>query len=71
MISGLFQNWSNDLQLLARTDFDRAREATERFQRSEMRLMVRLSITGGVLSDKARVVENQRRRSLMQFTMRQ
>ncbi len=65
VISGLFQNWANDLQLLARTDFDRAREATERFQRSEMRLMARLSITGGVLSDKIGVVENRRRRSLM------
>jgi hypothetical protein len=70
VINGLFQYWSNDLQLLARTDFDRAREATERFQRSEMRLMVRLSITGGVLSDKIKVTGNQRRRSLMQVLMR-
>ncbi|HST24141.1 MAG TPA: hypothetical protein VLR90_23770 [Blastocatellia bacterium] len=70
VINGLFQYWSNDLQLLARTDFDRAREATERFQRSEMRLMVRLSITGGVLLDKIRVTENQRRRSLTEVLMR-
>jgi hypothetical protein len=51
-INNMLQYWSKILQSLARTDFDRARTATERFQRSEVRLMIRLSIVGGVLSDK-------------------
>lgn len=40
--------------------FDRARAATEHFQRSEKRLMIRFSLTEGVLSDKDKVVENQK-----------
>ena len=61
MITSLFQEWSNNLRLVAGTDFDRAKVATEHLQRSEMRLMVRLSIVGGLLSDKLRVIENNRR----------
>lgn len=56
-VGNMLQYWSSTLQLLARTDFDRARMATERFQRSEVRLMIRLSIAGGVLSDKVDGIE--------------
>ncbi|MGA9770318.1 MAG: hypothetical protein WBV94_14870 [Blastocatellia bacterium] len=66
IINNLFQYWSSDLQMLARKDFDRARAATERFQRSEVRLMVQLSIAEGVLSDKAESIGYPGRRSLMQ-----
>lgn len=63
MAGHLIQEWSNDLQLLARTDFDRAAAAAERFQRNELRLVVRFAIIEGVLSDKTKVIESQKKRS--------
>jgi hypothetical protein len=64
VVGNMLQYWSNNLQLLARADFDRARMATERFQRSEVQLMVRLSIAEGVLSNK---IEGNELRSFIQI----
>ena len=50
-ICNMLQYWSNNLQQLAREDLDRAKLACDRFQRTEVRLMIRLSIARGVLSN--------------------
>lgn len=41
-----------DIALLAKNDFDRAKLAADRFQRSELRTLARLYVAEGVLSDK-------------------
>jgi hypothetical protein len=52
LLGGMVASCFNDIGLLARADFDRAKEMADRFQRAEARIMARLSMLRGSLSDK-------------------
>lgn len=49
-INSLYFRYANELTLLARIDFDRAKSVADRFQRSEAQAMARLFVAQGVLS---------------------
>ncbi len=49
-INSLYFQYANELPLLARIDFDRAKSVADRFQRSDAQAMARLLVAQGVLS---------------------
>jgi hypothetical protein len=62
IIGNAAQSWSDSMQTLARSDFDRARISVARFQRIELRLMIQLAIVKSVLADKSGAKDNPGRR---------
>jgi len=56
MLTNLTMQCVRDTAFLARSDFDRAKLAADRFQRTELRLLARLHAVQGVLSDR---IQNQ------------
>jgi hypothetical protein len=52
IIVNMTMQCARDLALLSRADFDRAKAAADRFNRSDMRLTARLFVAQGVLSDQ-------------------
>lgn len=52
LLANMTMQCVRDTALLARIDFDRAKLAADRFQRTELRVMARLHVAQGVLSDK-------------------
>lgn len=50
MVDGFQQQFGKDLNLLARSNFTRTRDAAEKFQRSEVRLLARLLVAQSVLA---------------------
>ena len=61
MWNELIQNCAGSLAVLANTDFDRALSSVARFQRGDARLLARLWIAQGLLSDRAAMEKNYRR----------
>jgi hypothetical protein len=51
ILSGMVLTCAKNNGLLARGDFDRAKATADRFQRSDVRMMARLAIVQGTLSD--------------------
>ncbi len=52
MVESFQQQYGSDLALLARADFTRTRDAAEKFQRPEVRLLARLLVAQSVLAKK-------------------
>ncbi len=61
MWNELIQNCAASLAVLAHTDFDRALSSVARFQRGDARLLARLWIAQGMLSDQAALEKDFRR----------
>ena len=67
LISNMLQSWSKNLKELAREDMDRAKIDCDRFQRVEVRLMTRLSVIRGVLSNGADAIDTIEKRFTRSF----
>ena len=55
--NGMYSQYSKDIPALARADFERTKAAANKFDRSELRLMARLLVAQGILSDKLPAVD--------------
>jgi hypothetical protein len=58
MVESFQQQYGRDLNLLARSDFARTRDAAEKFQRYEVRLLARLMVAQSVLAQKTEEKED-------------